>query len=109
MTVDALPSYLNWLLWRPAQRGEVVIQRLMKCLKFCRDHEIDLSKWSEAELRGALLVVNRIVSPRRVGRPKEHDDDVELVLSVELLSRRDGISYAEACKTIATPGTHRKI
>jgi hypothetical protein len=55
----------------------------------------------------ALALAERYESdfkPRGRGRPKKYDDDPELFLMVELLSQRDGLSVAEACRVIAEKG-----
>jgi hypothetical protein len=43
-------------------------------------------------------------SPLKRGRPKKHDDDPELILRVELLRCRDGLSITNACKVISETG-----
>lgn len=43
-------------------------------------------------------------SSRKRGRPREHDDDPKLILMIELLRYRDGMSITKACKAIAEKG-----
>jgi hypothetical protein len=94
----------------PAERGDFVLDRMMRELRL-------FEKYGITDLRGldfhgpyrklALALAERYegdFKPRGRGRPKEHRDDCELVLMVELLTRRDGLSIPKACKAIAEKG-----
>ena len=96
----------------PAERGDFVLERIMRELRL-------FIKYGITDLRGldfdadnpwrklALALAERYeddFKPRGRGRPKEHRDDCELVLMVELLTRRDCLSVRCACKTIAEKG-----
>ena len=94
----------------PAERGDFVLGRMMRELRL-------FEKYGITDLRGldfhgpyrklALALAERYegdFKPRGCGRPKEHRDDCELVLMVELLTRRDCLSVRCACKTIAEKG-----
>jgi len=95
----------------PAERGDFVLDRMMRELRLFK-------KCGITDLRGlnpdspyrklALALAKRYESdfkPRDRGRPKKHRDDCELVLMVELLTRRDDdLSIRRACKMIAEKG-----
>ena len=94
-----------------AERGDFVLGRMMRELRL-------FEKYGITDLRGldfhgpyrklALALAERYegdFKPRGCGRPKEHRDDCELVLMVELLTRRDDdLSIRRACKMIAEKG-----
>jgi hypothetical protein len=98
----------------PAERGDFVLDRMMRELRLFEKYGITDLRGAEAFFSSAnpyrklaLAMAERYESdfkPRGRGRPKEHRDDFELVLMVELLTRRDGLSVPKACKAIAQKG-----
>jgi hypothetical protein len=106
------PSFVSWALMTPAERGNFALQWVMRDLRL-------FEKYGITDLRGldcdvdnpwrklALALAERYEDGFKLrgrGRPKEHDDDSELILMVELLRHRDGLSVRRACKTIAEKG-----
>ena len=96
----------------PTERGGFVLQRMMRELRLFQKYGItDLrglvstadSPWRKLALALAERYENGFKLRGR-GRPKEHDDDPELILMVELLRCRDRLSIAKACKVIAEKG-----
>ena len=96
----------------PTERGNLVLERMMRELRLFKKYGItdlrDLVSTADSPWRKlALAVAERNEDGFKLrgrGRPKEHDDDPELILMVELLRRRDGLSVRRACKTIAEKG-----
>jgi hypothetical protein len=104
------PTFGSWALMSPAERGGVVLEQMMRELRLFEEYGItDLrgfdfhSPWRKLALALAERYEGDFKS-RSPGRPKKHEDDPELVLMVELLRRRDGLTIAHACKMIIEKG-----
>jgi hypothetical protein len=98
----------------PQERGDFVLDRMMRELQLFEKYGITDLGGAEAFFSAAnpyrklaLAMAERYESDfksRGRGRPKEHRDDCELVMMIELLRHRDKLSVPKACKTIAQKG-----
>jgi hypothetical protein len=93
------------LLSTPDQQFAYIRDRVLKYVLLFRKYGIDpndQNAWRDLALALARRHEPGYLRPR--GRPKEHDDDVELILMIELLRCRDGLTIADTCKAIAEKG-----
>jgi hypothetical protein len=78
---------------------------VLKVVRLFQKYGIDPN--GENAWRDLALALARRHEPgysRPRGRPKEHYDDVELILMIESLRCRDKLSIAKACKAISEKG-----
>jgi len=100
-----LPTFLSKLLMTPAQLDAHREDRALKLKRLFQKYGVDSN--GENAWRDLALALARRHEPdfsSRSGRPKERQDDPELILMIELLRCRDGLSIAKACKAIAEKG-----
>lgn len=98
-------TFLSKLLMTPEELDVYHEARDLQLERLFRKYEVDPN--GENAWRDLALELARRHEPGFTsggGRPKEHDDDVELIFMIELLRCRDRLTIEEACKTIAEKG-----
>ena len=99
------PTFLSKLLMTPEQLDAHREDRELKLKRLFQKYGVDPN--GENAWRDLALALARRHEPdfsSRRGRPKERQDDLELISMIELLQCRDDLSIAKACKVIAEKG-----
>jgi hypothetical protein len=99
------PTFLSKLLMTPEQLDAHREDRELKLKRLFQKYGVDPN--GENAWRDLALALARRHEPdfsSRSGRPKERQDDPELIMMIELLRCRDGLAIAKACKAIAEKG-----